>query len=228
MIKYVFLDLDDTVLDFHKAEEVAIQKTLRHFGVTPTEKTVARYSAINQAQWKLLEQGKLTRTEVKLRRFSLLFEELGVQIDAEAARTFYEETLSHGHYFIAGAEQLLQDLCKDYALYIASNGTTAVQNGRIASAGIAHYFEEIFLSEQIGAVKPTKAFFDHCFARIPQFDRHEAIILGDSLTSDIQGGIHAGIKTCWFNPKGACAGGEVRPDFEISALEEFLPLLKSL
>ena len=228
MIKYVFLDLDDTVLDFHKAEEVAIQKTLRHFGVTPTARIVARYSAINQAQWKLLEQGKLTRAEVKLRRFSLLFEELDVQVDAEAARRFYEEALSHGHYFMEGAETLLEELCKDYALYIASNGTTAVQNGRIASAGISRYFERIFLSEEIGAVKPSKLFFERCFAQISDFDSREAIILGDSLTSDIQGGIHAGIKTCWFNPKGVCAGGEVRPNFEISTLEEFLPLLKSL
>ena len=228
MIRYVFLDLDDTVLDFHKAEEVAIKITLRHVGVEPTDEVVKRYSEINQAQWKLLEKGILTRAEVKLRRFALLFEELGVEQDAEYARSFYEETLSHGHYFMDGAEALLKSLFGKYELYIASNGTTAVQNGRIKSANIARYFQRIFLSEEIGEVKPSKAFFDCCFAEIPQFDRREAIILGDSLSSDIQGGINAGIKTCWFNPKGDEDRGDIHPDYEISSLDDFSTLLQTL
>ncbi len=228
MIKFVFLDIDDTVLDFHKAEAEALKKTLRHLELEPTEAVVARYSEINDAQWKLLEQGKLTRAEVKYRRFAILFDELGVVRDAEHARLYYEETLSHGHFFMPGAEALLESLFGKYALYAVSNGTTAVQNGRMESAGIKRYFQKIFLSEEIGAVKPDPLFFDRCFAEIPEFDREQAIILGDSLTSDIQGGIHAGIKTCHYCPRGAVEYTSIRPDFTVTSLDEVEPLLRRL
>ena len=228
MIKYVFLDLDDTLLDFHKAEAEAIKKTLRHLDIEPTNATVKRYSEINLSQWKLLEQGKLTREEVKLRRFEILFDELGQVRDAEYARSFYEETLSHGHYFMPGAEALLEALFGKYDLYIVSNGTTAVQNGRIESAGIARYFRKIFLSEAVGDVKPSQLFFERCFAEIPDFDQDEAIILGDSLTSDIQGGINAGVKNCWYNPSRCAEREDIKPDFEISSLDEFPILLRRL
>ena len=228
MIKYVFLDLDDTILDFHRAEAVALKKTLTHMGIPPTDATVTRYSEINDAQWKLLEKGVLTRAEVKLRRFQLLFEELGVEVDAEAARRYYEEQLGVGHYFMPGAEAHLRALHGRYRLFIMSNGTTAVQKGRIESAGIAPLFEAIFLSEQIGFVKPQKEFFDACFAAIDGFDPREAILFGDSLSSDIQGGRNAGILTCWFNPHGKEQDPVVRPDFEVSSLGDFSTLLDQI
>lgn len=228
MIKYILLDLDDTLLDFHMAEAVALRKTMTHFGVEPTDSAVARYSEINDAQWKKLETGELTRAEVKLRRFEIFFAELGVDCDAEAARQYYENALGVGHYFMEGAEEMLEALYGSYQLYIVSNGTTAVQNGRMASAGIARYFDGIFLSEALGYVKPQREFFDACFAKIPQFDPAQAIILGDSLTSDIQGGINAGIRTCWFNPKKGKGREDILPDFEIDALENFLGLLQEL
>ncbi len=228
MIKDIFLDLDDTILDFHMAESVALRKTLTHFGLTPTDAMVARYSEINDAQWKLLEIGELTRDEVKLCRFALFFAEYGVKVKPQDARVYYETSLGVGHYFMPGAEKLLQELSGAYQLYITSNGTTSVQNGRIASAGIAPLFSRIFLSEEIGYVKPQKEFFDRCFAQIPNFDPQMAIILGDSLTSDILGGIYAGIRTCWFNPQKFAPRADIKPDFEISSLEEFLPLLRRL
>jgi len=228
MIKFVFLDIDDTVLDFHKAEAEAVKKTLRHLEIEPTPAVVTRYSEINDAQWKLLEQGRLTRAEVKYRRFKLLFDELDVVRDAEYARTYYEEALSHGHFFMPGAEALLESLFGRYELYAVSNGTTTVQNGRMESAGIKRYFQRIFLSEEIGEVKPSRAFFERCFAEIPHFDRKMAIILGDSLTSDIQGGINAGIKTCHYCPRGETNEPAVRPDFTITSLDEFLPLLERI
>ncbi len=228
MIDLILLDLDDTILDFHKAEEVALAKTLRAQGIEPTEAVVKRYSEINALQWQLLEKGELTRAQVKWRRFALLFEELGVNVDAEVARVMYEEFLSQGHYYMDGAEQFLAHLYGKYKLYIVSNGTTSVQNGRIASAGFAHLFEEIFLSEAVGYVKPQKEFFDHCFERIPQFDPKRAIILGDSLTSDVQGGNNAGIYSCWFNPWHKENRTDIVPSFEVSSLAEFEALLESL
>ena len=228
MIEFVFLDMDDTILDFHKAEAVALAKTLRAFGVEPTEEVVQRYSEINALQWQRLERGELTRAQVKLYRFRYLFEELGVSVDAESVRVMYEEVLSHGHYYMEGAEALLSELHGKYKLYIASNGTTAVQKGRIESAGFAPLFDGIFLSEEIGYVKPQKEFFDACFATIPEFDPSRAIILGDSLTLDVQGGNNAGILSCWFNPKGKENRTDVVPSFEVRTLDAFSQLLTTL
>ena len=228
MIEFVFLDLDDTILDFHKSEEIALRDTLIAFEIEPTDAIVARYSAINDAQWKLLEQGALTRDEVKLRRFVLLFEEMGVKRDAEAVRVYYENRIAKGHIFLKGAYEMLEALYGNYRLFIVSNGTATVQKGRLASAGIGHFFEKIFLSEEVGCVKPEKLFFDRCFSDIQGFDPSCAIILGDSLTSDIQGGINAGIKTCWFNPHKAPVRVDIQPDFEVQTHVAFEDLLKQL
>ena len=228
MIEFVFLDLDATLLDFLKAEEIALKKVLAREGIDCTDRTIARYSEINDYHWKLLETGRLTRDEVKFKRFQVFFDELRVKTDVEAARRYYEEQIAIGHYFMPGAEALLEALHGKYRLFIMSNGTASVQNGRIASANIAHCFEKIFLSEAIGYNKPQKEFFDACFAEIQGFDAEKAIILGDSLTSDILGGINAGIKTCWFNSLKKTGNPAIIPDYEIRELSEFVPLLQSI
>ncbi len=228
MIEFVFLDLDNTIFDFYKAEELALTRTLRHCGIEPTEANARLYSAVNDAQWKRLERGEMTLEEVKIRRFELFFQELGVVYDAEEARLYYEDSLATGHYFLEGAEEMLESLKGKYRLYIASNGITKVQTGRIKSAGIAPLFEDIFLSEKVGAVKPKKEFFDACFAAIPDFDRARAIILGDSLTSDILGGKNAGIRTCLFAPGGLKEGAAITPDYCVTKLSEFPELLERI
>lgn len=226
MIKYVLFDLDDTILDFLLSEEEALHKTLLAFGIEPTEEVTAIYSRINKAQWKLLEQGKTTREALKVQRFSLFFEELGLDCDAETARVSYEENLSRTCYFVPHAIELLESLLGKYRMYIVSNGISAVQNGRIAASGLARYFDGIFLSEDIGEVKPQKAFFDRCFAKIPHFDPAEAIIIGDSLSSDIQGGINAGVKTCLFNYRNTPADPRIVPDYEIFDLRDLPAILE--
>ena len=119
----------------------------------------------------------------------------------------------------------METLYGRYRLYLVTNGTTCVQKGRIASAGIAKYFEEIFISEEIGYDKPSARFFEYCFSRIPDFSRDRAVIVGDSLTSDIQGGINAGIRTIWFNPKGQADDADIRPDLVVGSLSEIPALL---
>ncbi len=228
MLKTIFLDVDDTILDFHKAEAAAIRRTLESLGIDPAPETTALYSRINARQWELLEEGRLTRAQVLTRRFDLLFGELGVERSSREAQKTYERLLSQGHWFMPGAEALLETLSGRYDLYIVSNGTGTVQDGRIASAGIARYFRDIFISERIGFDKPRREFFDACFARIPDFDRSRAIIVGDSLTSDIRGGINAGILTCWYNPRGKQRREDIVPDLEISDLMQLPPLLESI
>ncbi len=226
MIKNILFDLDDTIFDFHIAERTALTKTLVHFGIEPKEETLDRYSVLNLQQWKLLEKGEITRAEVKVRRYRLLFDELGVDCSPEAATAYYETQLAQGHWFMDGAEQLLKEASQSYRLYAVSNGSAKVQWGRLGSAGIEKYFCGIFISQEIGFDKPSIEFFDRCFAKIDDFKRQETVIVGDSLSSDILGGKNAGIKTIWYNPKGE-KSTEIQPDYTIRHLNELLPLLKS-
>ena len=228
MFEYLFLDLDDTILDFHKAERIAISKTIRDFGVEPTEEILARYHVINKWHWEQLELGKLTRAEVLENRFGMLFDQLGVAADKTACARAYEHNLSIGHYFLPGAEEAVDALSKKYRLFLASNGTASVQKGRMTSANLYRFFEKVFVSQEIGHNKPSKAYFDGCFAQIPGFDPGKTIIVGDSLTSDIRGGINAGIKTCWVNPTHAPGREDIRPDYEIEYLHQLEALMESL
>ena len=228
MFEYLFLDLDDTILDFQKAEALALSKTLRSFGLEPTEAVLKRYNLINKAHWEALERKELTREQVLVGRFATLFQEVGCDGDPEQCARRYEDFLSVGHYFLPGAEEALERLSKKYKLYLASNGTAKVQAGRLKSANISHYFEEIFVSQEIGANKPALEYFTRCFARIPGFDPAKAMIVGDSLTSDILGGIHAGIATCWVNPHHKARREDIRVDYEIEALSQLETLLESL
>ena len=228
MIKHVLLDLDDTSLDFHKAERLALAKTLRQFGIEPTEECTARYSEINRSCWQKLERGELTRPEVLLGRFELFLKEFPADARAEELKKCYEANLSEGHYYMPGAEELLDTLYPLYDLYLASNGAAHVQAGRIKSAGIAKYFKDMFVSEKIGADKPSRAFFDAAFARIEGFCPECAVIIGDSLSSDIMGGINAGIATVWYNPKGLPVPQNITPTHVITSLAELPELLASM
>ena len=225
MFRTILLDLDDTILDFGAAERVAIAKTFRQIGLEPTDALLARYSQINISQWEAFERGEIDRDTVLTRRFDILFAELGVSFDSQSCENIYRGYLGIGHYFVDGAVELLEYLAPKYDLYIASNGVAATQNTRLASANISHYFKEIFISETTGHHKPEKEYFDYCFARIENFDPEKTLIVGDSLTSDIRGGINAGIRTCWFNPKHKKNTASISPDYEIASLQELKTLL---
>ena len=228
MIEFLLLDLDDTILDFHKAERIAIAKTIRDFGVEPTEAVLGRYHVINKWHWEQLELGTMSREEVLVGRFAMLFEEMGVSVDATGVARGYEKNLAIGHYFLPGAEEAVDALSKKYRLFLTSNGTASVQKGRMTSANLYRFFEKVFVSQEIGHNKPAKAYFDACFAQIPGFDPAKAVIVGDSLSSDIQGGINAGIKTCWVNPTHAEPKNGIVPDYEIEALHQLPALLENM
>lgn len=228
MFEYLFLDLDDTILDFQKAEHIALSKTLRSFGLEPTETVLKRYNLINKAHWEALERKELTREQVLVGRFQVLFEEMGIAVEPVSVARAYENNLSIGHYFLPGAEEAVEALSKKYKLYLASNGTAKVQAGRLKSANISRFFEEVFVSQELGANKPSLEYFEKCFARIPGFEKAKAIIVGDSLTSDILGGQNAGIATCWVNPHHKPRREDIRVDYEIEALSQLEDLLESL
>lgn len=228
MLTTVFLDLDDTILDFQRAEAEALRRALTEADAPADAGVLARYHAINAAQWELLEEGVLTREQVLLGRFDILFQELGLRRSAWEVCERYEEYLGEGHWFVPGAEAVLSALAPRYELYLASNGTAAVQHRRLESAGILPWFKGVFISQELGAVKPSPVFFQRCFDAVPGFSRDRAVMVGDSLTSDIRGGRDAGLRTCWFNPRGKPRRADILPDYEVSALEQLPALLETL
>ena len=228
MIRKIFLDLDDTIFDFKAAERLAITKTLSEFGFVATEETIARYSEINRLQWERLERGEASREEILSKRFDILFSELGLSARGCEVKAVYEKNLSGCAPIIPGAIELLEALFTKYDLYLASNGTAKVQDGRLAISGIGKYFKNIFISERVGYNKPRREFFEECIKEIPDFSFSEAIIVGDSITSDIRGGKNAGILTCLYNPKGKAFEKEDAPDYEIRKLSELPTLLEKI
>ena len=228
MYEFLFLDLDDTILDFQKAEHIALSKTLEGFGLNPTEEVLKRYNQINRAHWEALERKEMTRAQVLLGRFQMLFREFQLNVDPEKVARIYERNLGIGHWFLPGAEEAVERLSKKYKLYLASNGTASVQKGRMTSANLYRFFEKVFVSQEIGANKPSIEYFERCFAQISGFDKAKAIIVGDSLTSDILGGQNAGITTCWVNPGHKPGREDIRVDYEIEALSQLENLLDSL
>ncbi len=227
MIRNILLDLDNTILDFNKAERTALKRTFIEMGIKPTDLIVDRYHFHNIRHWEMLERGEITRHQVLTGRFDALFAEQNITCDAEAILPVYERYLGMGHYFMPGAEEMLNVLHGKFRLYIASNGTASVQKTRVASAGLERYMDRIFVSEAIGFNKPSREYFDRCFAQIPNFSREETVMIGDSLTSDILGGINAGIRTIWYNPEHRMNAMDFAPDAEIDALDQILPIVEA-
>lgn len=229
MVKDILFDLDDTLFDFHADERAALEKTFRAFDLPLSDAVRARYSQLNESLWKALERGEISRSEVKLQRFYTLFDELGLTPAlAEEAAERYLVYLAEDFHFMEGAKELLDVLYGSYRLFLVSNGNLSVQEGRLTKAGIKRHFSGIFISEVLGAEKPDKRFFDLAFAQVADFDPACAVIVGDSLSSDIAGGINAGIRTIWFHPGVEAPQTDIRADFEIKSLKDLPDLLQKL
>ena len=223
MVEFLLLDLDDTILDFKATERKSISRLLRSVGVEPTEEIIHRYHVINLEHWRALERGEIRRDQIS-HRFDVLFEELGVSVSTPDCEKMYRQFLSEGDDVLPGAAEALQALRGNYRIFAATNSTVAVQAGRLSRTGLGKYFEQLFISEELGAYKPDPEFFYRAFARIEGFNPSRAMMVGDSLTSDIRGGRNAGIATCWINPTGRSHPEHIFPDYTIGNLAE-LPLL---
>ncbi len=197
--RFALFDADNTLLDFSRSETEALTDVLSAHGLPHDRSVIERYSAINDAQWKLLERGLTTREVLRIERFVLLGREFGFELDPEAMANDYVDALSTKAYLMEGAEALCRSLYGHCRLFIITNGVARVQNERFDVTPLAPLFDGVFISEELGCAKPDPVFFDRVAKAIPQFDPSEALVIGDSLTSDIQGGINAGIDTCWFN-----------------------------
>lgn len=199
--KTILFDADMTLFDFHASEAACVEQTLREYGYPCAGEIVCRYSEINDSYWKLFEQEKITREELVVARFAQLFREIGVEGDPLAFNQRYMEYMGNSAILLDGASELCQTLCKTYRLYMITNGNSHNQRRRLDKSGLKSCFQDIFISEEIGSQKPQIAFFDYIRANIPDWDARSTLVVGDSLTSDIQGAINYGLDCCWFNPK---------------------------
>lgn len=223
----IIFDADETLFDFKKSEKVALDNTMRDYDVEYDECThLEIYKEINAAVWKELEKGQITQKELNDLRFQRLFERLDIGGNALDFASTYIDHLSRASFLYEESADLIRRLSGTYRLAILSNGLKKVQDGRLRQSAIAEYFEEIIISEEVGLAKPDPAIFELLFDHLGFRNKCGALIVGDSLSSDIQGGAGFGIDTCWYNPAGAVCSTGIKATYEIRRLTELYELLK--
>ena len=228
-IKTILWDVDGTLLDFNAAERAAIRTLFADFGLGEcTDTMLARYHDINISFWQRLERNELTREQLLTGRFEEFFSEYGISTKiAPEFNERYQLTLGDTIVYRDDSLNIVKALKGKVRQYVVSNGTITAQTKKLDRSKLGEQMDGVFLSEELGAEKPNPAFFDQVFSAICAKDRSTVMIVGDSLTSDIQGGINAGIRTCWYNPDGKPVPDSCRVDHIISDLHELIALLEA-
>ncbi len=223
----ILWDLDQTILDFAKSQDYALRYAFRQFGMETNAETVSSYAAINDAYWKRMERGEITKEEVLRGRFLTLFERLGiVDIRPEAFGDIYQDALGDVFFFQDEADKIIMRLKEQgFRQYIVTNGVNRTQAKKIRLSGLDRMVDGVFVSELMGYPKPRKEYFDACFEQLTNTSREECLLVGDSITSDIQGGVNAGIDVCWYNPNGQPNDSGLPVDYEIRDLHELMKIL---
>ena len=228
MMKYdiIFFDADDTLLDFQKAERTALSEVFKSYGIEDKEEIFNKYVEINNKLWKSFELGEISKEDILNSRFTLLFKELCLDKDGIKCNSDYLDALGRGDFLLDGAIDACKYLSEYCELYIVTNGVSKTQHSRIDNSPLMKYLRGVFVSEEVGYQKPRKEFFDYVFSTIGDVDKSKVLIVGDSLSSDILGGINAGIDTCWFNPHQQINTLEIKADYEIRSLQELYSIIE--
>ena len=224
MYDILLFDVDDTLLDFHKAEYIAFQEVCKLYNIPWSEEFYNQYKIYNTACWKALEEGTMKRKDVYTERFVKLFANYQYTFDSKEFNKSYFSLLRLQHPLMPNAIELLEQL-KHKQLYVVTNGDKYVQEPRYQQSHLNEYFIEAFISEETGYEKPSKEYFEYVASRIPNFDKSKTLIIGDSLSSDMKGGINFGIATCWYNPNNKPNANNLSIDYEIKDLLELLPIV---
>lgn len=216
----VLFDADGTLLDFHRSEAEALTEAMTLNGILPSKERTELYSKINDSLWKLLERGEIEKQVLFYRRFELFFEALDVSGDAKKMASDYMSILSTKGYMLDGAAEMCQRLFGKVKLYIVTNGVEFIQRGRYARCGMEKWFENVFISDVIGAEKPSLKFFEYVFEHIDGIDKEKTLLVGDSLTADIRGGNDFGIATCWYAPNAELLPSDTVPTYIAHSFDE--------
>lgn len=223
---WLLFDADGTLFAYDGAEEEALQNVFAHYQLAFNEEVVEAYKSINKAMWRRLEEQTITLMDLRWQRFADLFAELGIDQDVLAFSRTYLHYLGQAADLIPGSLEVLELLRGKYNLAIITNGITEVQLSRIRISGLDRFFPHVFTSEALGVFKPDRGFFDAVFEEIGQPSKESALVIGDSLSSDIAGGIGYGLDTCWYNPRGEQDKNGYPITYEIRNLAQLLEILK--
>ncbi|MBR2177368.1 MAG: YjjG family noncanonical pyrimidine nucleotidase [Clostridia bacterium] len=223
----ILMDADDTIFDFPKCEYFALKESIEDFDLNFSEEVYNHFSSINAALWRKFEINKITRSELKVQRFRELVRQCfaGFERSDQMAEK-YVEALSGQAILLDGAFEALESLSESYAIYIITNGLKPVQRGRFSRTDITKFIKKLYISDEIGTQKPNKAYFDYVLSDIPEKDLPKILVVGDSLTSDMQGGRNAGLTTCLFDPKNRIEMPNDLCDYKITSLMEIFDIDK--
>ena len=222
MYDIVLLDADMTIWDFEASEKLALKDTVEFVGAEMTEEVFAFYHKVNSALWKAFDLKQVTKEELAYRRFAELLTFVGKEGDPLALNGYYQQRLGEHSIMLPGAEDMCRTLAARCTLYILTNGMHVAQVGRFEKSPIKQYITEMFISEDMGCQKPDKEYYDKVFGLIGLEDKTRAVMVGDSLTSDIQGGINSGVDTIWYNAKGKPHNPEIMPTYTAYTMDEIV------
>lgn len=213
----LLFDVDGTLLDFAAAERESISGTLEAFGLPADEAACQLFSTIDAAMWTALERGEIKKEQLMVRRFTDLLKALSAKGDAIRMNNEYMSRFANAATPYPGAVELLEELAEFATLAVASNGSERVQFKRLEKAGLLPYFDEVFVSEKIGATKPSPKFFSEALRRLGIHNKARVLVIGDSLTADVKGGQNAKLDTCWVNFAGAENTGNITPTYMVES-----------
>lgn len=226
MYTTLLFDVDNTLLDFDANERASFKQLLQDKNELCSDERYTAYKNLNRSMWQTVERGQAIAAEILPTRFSRFMALYGKEIDGAEWEASYRAYLNEGIQEIPDVHEVLSVLRKNHRLYVITNGVPLTQYSRLSRSGIGLYFEASFISGEIGAAKPKKLFFDYVKSHIDGFDRKKTLIIGDSLSSDIKGGLNAGIDTCWFCPGKTPNKTQIFPKYTIHALKDLFTLLK--
>lgn len=218
----LIFDADGTIFDYERAEVWAFEKMCQDFSLPDTPNLLETYRVINSAIWKEFEAGTIDAAGLKVERFARLADTSGLDLDPAAVSEDYLERLSETGFLLEGTHEVLTQLRERYRLALLTNGITHTQEGRLERSDTGKYFDPIVISEQTGLQKPDPRIFGYLFERAGFTDKDRALMIGDSLSSDIAGARAFGIDSCYLNQKQIASDA---PTFEITSLYDLLDIL---
>jgi 2-haloacid dehalogenase len=218
--KILLFDLDDTLLDFGANETDSLNKLFQQHGYTFSDELFRVYNSVNKQLWADYEDGTIRLDDVLNSRFSETMLRLGKVVDGTEWECLYRELLGNGCQLMEGTLEVCQSLSVYHRLFVITNGITKTQVKRLKKSGLYDFFEDIFDSQSIGFQKPSKEFFDFVMSHIKDFNIKEALIIGDSLNTDIKGGILSGIDTCWINKQSQKCSAEIHSTYTVTSIAE--------
>ena len=222
----LLFDADGTLFDYNRAETWALTETFAQYGLRFEPAFSQSYRQVNDPLWEAFEQGQVTQDRLKVLRFERLFEMLGFKVDADDFSASYSRQLGRATFLVDGANDLLAGLDGRYRMLLLTNGLTDVQRPRFGASTIGHFFEDWIISEEVGVAKPDPRIFDIAFERLGRPDKSEVLIIGDSLTSDMAGGVAYGIDTCWYNPADRETVPSLPITYEIHSLAQLPAIVR--